>query len=167
MGLFREEHGTFRHAVREVVSERLTPLADDLESSGSIPGPVFRDIGDRGLLGLTQPPEYGGRGLDFGYAAVLAEELPRCRMGGVALSILAQTNFFLPLLAKHGTTAQKTEFLAPAIRGDKIGAPASTEPMGGSDISGAVQCRAEDDGDFWVVSGEKMKSSTVQSTISW
>jgi alkylation response protein AidB-like acyl-CoA dehydrogenase len=76
-------------------------------------------------------------------------------MGGVALSVLAQANFFSPLIARYGTPAQKAEFLAAAIRGERIGALASTEPTGGSDISGAVQCQAEDDGDFWVVTGEK------------
>jgi alkylation response protein AidB-like acyl-CoA dehydrogenase len=77
-------------------------------------------------------------------------------MAGLTLSILAQTSFFSPLLSRYGTAEQKQQFLAPAIRGEKIGALASTEPTGGSDITGAVQCTAVDDGDFWLVTGEKM-----------
>lgn len=155
MALLLDVHQAFRPVVNSAILELISPNTERWESLRELPRSVFRDLGERGLLGLTQPLEYGGRGLDFGYTVVLAEELPRCHMGGVALSILAQTNFFSPLLARHGSAAQKAEFLAPAIRGEKIGALASTEPTGGSDISGAVQCCAEDDGDFWVVSGEK------------
>jgi alkylation response protein AidB-like acyl-CoA dehydrogenase len=156
MTLFQEPHDAFRASVRQFVEARLTPHADEWERTEHVPRSVFRDLGDANLLGLTQPAQHGGRALDFAYAVVLAEELPRCRMGGMTLSILAQTNFFSPLISHYGSEMQKETFLAPAIRGEKIGALASTEPAGGSDISGAVQCTATDDGDFWVVSGEKM-----------
>jgi alkylation response protein AidB-like acyl-CoA dehydrogenase len=155
MSLFSAAHRTFRDRVRAFVSEHFTPHAEDWEQRASFPRSVFSELGTEGLLGLTHSPRYGGQGLDFGYNVVLAEELPRSRMMGLTLSIIAQTNIFPPLLATLGTEEQKTEFLAPAIRGDKIGAVASTEPTGGSDIVRAIQCTAEGDGDFWVISGEK------------
>ena len=156
MSLFSPTHEAFRLKTRRFVAENLAPNAEAWEQEETCPRSVFREAGEAGLLGLTQPIAHGGRGLDFGYSVVLAEELPRCRMGGLSLSILAQANFFSPLLSRYGTEAQKAEFLAPAIRGEKVGALASTEPSGGSDITGAVQCTAVEDGDFWVVSGEKM-----------
>jgi citronellyl-CoA dehydrogenase len=76
-------------------------------------------------------------------------------MLGLTLSIIAQVSFFSPLLASFGTAEQKRDYLVPAIRGEKIGALASTEPGGGSDIVRAIQCTAVDDGDFWVITGEK------------
>lgn len=155
MTLFQEPHHAFRAEVRRYVEERLAPHADEWERNFAFPPTLFRELGAAGLLGLTQPARYGGRELDFGHAVVLAEELPRCRMGGVTLSVLAQTSFFSPLLRQYGSEEQKAAFLAPAIRGEKVGALASTEPAGGSDIRGGVQCTAADDGDFWVVSGEK------------
>src|SRR5204863_490525 len=45
--------------------------------------------------------------------------------------------------------------LAPAIAGQKIGGVASSEPTGGSDIVRSIRCTARDDGDFWVITGEK------------
>lgn len=155
MTLFGEGHRAFRAEVRDYVERALAPHADEWERNAEIPLSVFRAMGAAGYLGLTQPARYGGRELDFGYAVVLAEELPRCRMGGVTLSVLAQASFFSPLLSRYGNERQKAEFLAPAIRGEKIGALASTEPIGGSDI-GNLQCTAVEDGDFWVVSGEKL-----------
>ncbi|MGD9762894.1 MAG: acyl-CoA dehydrogenase family protein [Candidatus Binatia bacterium] len=155
MSLFRSEHEKFRHEVRAYVKDRLAPHADEWEALGILPREVFRDLGAAGWLGLTHARHHGGRELDFAYAVVFAEELPRCHMGGLTLSVLAQTNFFMPLLARYGTETQQAQFLASAIRGEKIGALASTEPTGGSDITGATACSAREDGDFWVVSGEK------------
>jgi len=155
MSLFTDVHRAFRGEVRKFVEERFTPNANEWEQQGAFPVTVFRDLGTAGLLGITHEPKYGGRGLDFGYNVALAEELPRSRMMGLSLSIIAQTNIFPPLLASLGTQEQKEQFLAPAIRGDKIGCVASTEPSGGSDVVRAIQCTAESDGDFWVITGEK------------
>lgn len=155
MTLFTQRHDTFRKEVRAFIETRLTPHADEWEIEGSLPRSLFVELGNQRLLGLTHDPKYGGAGLDFGYNVVLAEELPRSKMMGLTLSVIAQTNIFPPLLSTLGTEEQKEAFLAPAIRGEKIGCVASTEPTGGSDIVRSVQCTAEDDGDFWVISGEK------------
>ncbi len=155
MSLFSKDHEVFRTRVRSFVETRLTPHADEWERQGGFPVTVIRDFGREGFLGLTHGRQFGGQELDFGYNVVLAEELPRSRMMGLTLSIIAQTNIFPPLLARLGTEEQKEEFLAPAIRGEQIGGVASTEPSGGSDIVRAIQCTAVDDGDFWVITGEK------------
>jgi alkylation response protein AidB-like acyl-CoA dehydrogenase len=155
MTLFSAAHEVFRARVRRFVEERLAPFAIEWEARAECPREVFVDLGREGFLGLTHAKRHGGQELDFGYSVAFAEELPRCHMGGLTLSVLAQSNFFLPLLAAHGTEEQKSLFLAPAIRGEKIGALASTEPTGGSDISHATHSTAESDGDFWIISGEK------------
>ncbi len=155
MTLFSAKHDDFRVRAREFVEVRLAPHADEWERLGAFPTTIFAELATEGLLGMTQAPQYGGQALDFGFDIVLAEELPRCRMGGLTLSVLAQNNFFLPLLAKLGTGEQKEQFLTPAARGIKIGALASTEPGGGSDIINATQSTARSDGDFWIINGEK------------
>lgn len=155
MTLFREEHAPFRTRVRTFVEERLRPHADDWETRRVFPAGLIRELGQEGLLGLAYPTSLGGQGLDFGHNIVLAEELPRSRMMGLTLSVLAQTNFFPRLLDNLGTEEQKQAYLGPALRGEKIGAFAATEPTGGSDTVRAVQCTAEDHGDFWLVNGEK------------
>lgn len=155
MSLFSSAHDAFRERLRRFVAVNLTPNADEWEQRALLPRSVFRDLAREGFLGASRDPRYGGQGLDFAYDVILAEELTRSRMMGLTLSVLAQNNFFLPLLASLGTEEQKHDFLAPAIRGEKIGALASTEPAGGSDIVHATQCRAISDGDFWVITGEK------------
>jgi citronellyl-CoA dehydrogenase len=155
MSLFSKEHNSFRASVRSFVEQQLAPHADDWEQKGAFPVSLFRELGRLGWLGLTHPRKYGGQDLDFGHSVVLAEELPRSKMMGLTLSVLAQANILPPLLARFGTEDQKQEFLIPILRGDKIGALASTEPSGGSDIVRSVRCTAAEDGDFWVLSGEK------------
>jgi citronellyl-CoA dehydrogenase len=152
---FAHEHNEFRVTVRRWVEAHLTPHSDAWENDEGLPRSIFRELGNAGLLGLTHDSRYGGRGLDFLYNVVLAEELPHCRATGVALSVLAQSNIVPPLLARLGTDAQKEQYLLPVIRGEMIGAVASSEPSGGSDIVRAIRCNASDDGRDWVINGEK------------
>ncbi len=155
MTLFSDSHEAFRSRIRQYVEAQLLPHADEWERKAEFPSGLMRELGRQGFFGLTHARQYGGQELDFGYNVVLAEELPRCKMLGLAISILAQNNIFPPLLATLGTEEQKQEFLAPAIRGEKIGAVASSEPTGGSDIVRSIQCAATDTGDDWIISGEK------------
>jgi alkylation response protein AidB-like acyl-CoA dehydrogenase len=156
MTVFAAGHEEFRRRLRELIEERFTPHAAQWEAQQTLPRSVFEDLGSAGALGVSMPAELGGGGQDFLYSLVLAEELPRSLMMGLALSVLAQSTFFSPLLIKLGSAAHHERFLRPSIRGQAIGALAVTEPTGGSDITQAVQCQAEDHGDFWIVTGEKM-----------
>lgn len=155
MGLFGRQHEEFRRTARELVESQLTPNADEWEARRDLPREVFTRLGSAGMLGLSQPQNNGGQGLDFAYNVVLAEELVRCKAFGLVLSVVAQAHFFTPLLATLGTEEQKQRFLIPAVRGESIGCLAVTEPTGGSDIIRAVQCTATEDGDSWIIHGEK------------
>src|SRR5262245_51155398 len=97
--LFTPAHEQFRKQARRYVEEQLAPHVDAWERKEQLPREVMRDLGRANLLGLNYPKKYGGRGLDFGYTVVFAEELARCRALGVPLSIFAQTHFVPPLLA--------------------------------------------------------------------
>lgn len=155
MTLFGKEHDVFRARARSFIESKLLPYGSEWESAGSLPRSVFQGLGKAGFLGLNQPLDLGGSGLDFGYCVAFAEELPRSRMMGLTLSIIAQCNIYSSAIAWLGTTSQKKMFLEPAIRGELIGSLAATEPRGGSDVLGAVHTAATDEGDSWVVSGEK------------
>jgi alkylation response protein AidB-like acyl-CoA dehydrogenase len=155
MNLFGPQHEQFRQSAREFVETHLTPHANEWEQQRELPRRVFQELGAAGMLGLSQSRADGGRGLDFAYNVVLAEELVRSRAFGLVLSVIAQAHFFTPLLATLGTEEHRRRFLMPAIRGEAIGCLAVTEPTGGSDIIHAVECTATEEGDCWVISGEK------------
>lgn len=153
--LFTDAHNEFRVGARRFVESILAPRVDGWERDEALPRELFREMAAGGLLGLNYARECGGLGLDFSYNVVLAEELARCRAMGVVLSIFAQAHFVPPLLALLGTEDQKKAFLGPVLRGELVGAVASSEPTGGSDIVRSIRCSAVDGGDYWVINGEK------------
>ena len=151
---FREEHELFRSAIRRFVEDEIVSNVDEWEERGEIPRSLFRQLGELGFLGVEYPPEYGGGGADFWMTVVLAEEMARCRAGGVAFSVIVHTDMSSPWLARLGTAEQKARFLPAVTSGEKVCALAITEPGAGSDMAG-IATRAERDGDDWVLNGSK------------
>ena len=151
---FTEDHEIFRRSVRSFVAQELTPHIDEWEQEGIFPRSVFRKMGELGFLGIRMPEAYGGSGLDWWFTAAYVEELTGCRCAGVPMGLLVQTDMATPVIAEIGTDEQKREFLAPAIKGEKIAALAVTEPNAGSDVAG-LQTVARRDGDDYVISGAK------------
>ncbi|HEX8099066.1 MAG TPA: acyl-CoA dehydrogenase family protein, partial [Actinomycetota bacterium] len=118
--LFTPEHEEFRLTARSFVESELAPNAEEWEREGHFPDWIFKRMGDLGLLGLRYPREYGGQDGDWGHAIVLAEEMARCRSGGVGMGVAVQTEMATPPILKFGTEEQKQRYLVPAIRGEKI-----------------------------------------------
>jgi acyl-CoA dehydrogenase len=144
---FTEAHEAFRARAREYVLGELRPHADEWEQAGWFPNEVFAGLAARGWLGL----KYDG---DWVADAVLAEELARCGSGGVAAGIGAHIHIATPPVFRFGTEEQRARWLEPAVRGEKIGALAITEPDAGSDVA-ALRTRAAEVDGGWLVSGAK------------
>ncbi len=151
---FTEEHEMFRKAVRDYCENELAPNAEQWEEQRLFPREVYEEMGRLGILGCRYPEEVGGAGGDIWYTAVLAEELPRSEMAGLAMSVLVQTDMATPIINAIGTDEQKEEFLKPAIKGEKIAALGVSEPDAGSDVAG-IRTRAEKQGDEYVINGQK------------
>lgn len=109
--------------------------------------------------GWTAPEwarEYGGAGLDESEAAILREELTRqnCRPALVGMG-----RFMLgPTLLQFGTHEQRVEHLPKIARGEIRWCQGYSEPNAGSDLA-SLQMRAEDKGDHYLVTGNKMWTS--------
>jgi acyl-CoA dehydrogenase len=151
---FTDEHEQLRESIRGFIERELTPHAQEWEREEWFPEEVFAKLAAQGLLGLKYPVEYGGQGGDHLHEAVLIEELTRIGSGGTAAGIGAHVNIATPPIWKFGTEDQKQRYLAPAIRGEKIGALAITEPDAGSDVA-ALRSRATPVDGGWVLNGEK------------
>ena len=151
---FSEEHELFRGAVRRFVSEEIVPNVERWEERGEIPRRLFLRMGELGMLGVDYPSALGGAEADLWMSVVLAEELARCRSGGVAFSVIVHTDMSSPWLVRFGTEEQKARYLPGILRGETVCALAITEPGAGSDMA-ALATRARRDGDDWVISGSK------------
>jgi len=152
---FTTAHEPLRAEIREFIAAQVRPHAEEWERACWFPNEVFGWFAERGYLGLKYPRELGGRGGDYLDDAVLTEELAGCGSGGVAAGIGAHIGIATPPIWKFGTEDQKRRYLEPAIRGERIGALAITEPDAGSDVASIRTLAREVDGGF-VVNGAKL-----------
>ncbi|MCK6587273.1 MAG: acyl-CoA dehydrogenase family protein [Polyangiaceae bacterium] len=151
---FTEDHEQFRKTVRAFVEKELAPHAEEWEADECFPNWVFKRAGELGILGAHFPEEHGGAGLDYWFSVAKAEELPRCRAGGVSMGLLVQSDMATPVISDLGTKEQIEEFLKPALAGDRIVALGVSEPGAGSDVAG-IRTTAKRDGDDYVLNGQK------------
>ena len=113
-------------------------------------------MGARGWTAPEWPTEYGGGGLSREQAKVLASEMRRID----AQAPLASFGVWMlgPALLQFGTEEQKKRFLPEIVRGEIRWCQGYSEPGAGSDLA-AIQTRAEDRGDHWIVNGQKVWTS--------
>jgi len=153
---FTHEHEELRRTLRRFIDNEINPFVDEWEAAEIFPAhDLFRKLGKLGLLGLTKPVEYGGSGLDWSYAMVMAEALGHIRCGAVPMAIGLQTDMATPALARFGSDEVKREFLAPSIAGEYVACLGVSEVGGGSDVA-AIRTTARKDGGDYVIDGGKM-----------
>jgi citronellyl-CoA dehydrogenase len=154
--IFTHEHEELRRSLRRFIDNEINPFVDEWESAEIFPAhDLFRKLGKLGFLGLTKPVDYGGSGLDWSYAMVMAEGLGHIRCGAIPMAIGLQTDMATPALARFGSDEVKREFLAPSISGEYVACLGVSEVGGGSDVA-AIRTTARKDGDDYVINGGKM-----------
>ena len=151
----------FRDHLARWVQERLQPRAEDLDRTGAFARDLFQELAALGYFGIMYPEKYGGMslGAPYVYYTILCEELSAASMG-FAATVCMHASTATHTIYKWGSEDLKQRYLVPAIRGEKIGAFAITEPDAGSDAA-AIRTRAiEVDGGFRL-SGTKMFTSNA------
>lgn len=149
-----EEHKMLQATVRDFASEKLAPVADELDRRQEFARENFRMMADMGLLGLGISQEYGGSGGDELSVAIAVEELSRA-CAATADILDAHLCLCAAPLYRFGTEEQKRKFLPALVKGEKVGAMAITESEAGSDVSN-VQMTAVRDGDGYILNGTKI-----------
>jgi acyl-CoA dehydrogenase len=148
---FSPEHGQFRDQVRRFLERELLPHQDRWEAAGIIDRAFWTKAGAAGLLCPTIPEAYGGPGLDFGFNAVIDEELA---YAGSTAGITLHSDIVADYLVAYGTDEVKARWLPRMVSGETPTAIAMTEPGAGSDLQG-IRTSARRDGGDYVVSGSK------------
>ncbi len=168
MTFFREEHEIFRNSVHQFLEQEVVPHVDEWEQSELFPREIYKRCGELGFLGAHYPEDVGGHGGDWWYAAAWGEALVRGRCAGMAMALMVQTDMATPIIGELGTREQKDEFLAPALRGEKIAALGVSEPNCGSDVASIRTTARRVEGDYvingakcWITSGTRADFITL------
>src|SRR5947208_6378323 len=139
--------------LRQVLDEELDPVA--IERQADIPRAVIEALGRVGVLGMTAPAEYGGRGFSqMANCRVLEEIGSRCASTSVFVN--AHHSIGIRALLLFGTHEQKQKWLPKLVTGEQLGAFALTDKEAGSDAANVqMQARPSEDGSHFILNGEK------------
>ncbi|GAB4052467.1 acyl-CoA dehydrogenase family protein [Catellatospora paridis] len=156
---FTEDQQRFRADVRKTLrSEPVRSAAAQATGADGVEPdarPLYRLLGELGLLAVHWPVEYGGQGRPLTDAAIVAEELVRA---GVPDTLHVNTIQIVgQFLLMAGDAEQKRRHLPALARGESFASVLYTEPDAGSDL-GALQTVAAPDGDGYRISGTKVFS---------
>src|SRR5262249_54892178 len=138
--------------LRVFAKKELAPRSGQWDKSGEFPWDAWKKMGELGLLGLRTPAAFGGQDADLLTMGIASEEIARGDFSctyGIQLAGLAGE-----ILGKNGSDEVERRWLPSTSRGETIVALALTEPGVGSDAAN-LACRAERDGDGYVITGEK------------
>jgi acyl-CoA dehydrogenase len=150
-----EDFAAILAQLRDWVRTRVVPREREIADADAIPNDLRKQAADMGLFGYAIPQEWGGLGLDLRQDVELAMEL-----GYTSLAVRSMfgTNNGIAgqVLVNFGTDEQKAAWLGRLASGAVVASFALTEPGAGSNPAG-LQTRAGrlDDGDGWVIDGQK------------
>ena len=150
----------FRAEARDWLEENCPPGVRAGGRAGADDHRLWRErLIEKGWSAPTWPTEYGGGGLDNAEYMALIQELRRLRapvpFGGMGLSLIG------PTLLELGTPEQKSRHLPPIVRGEVNWCQGYSEPSSGSDLA-SLRTRAVDNGDHFVINGQKIWTSGAQ-----
>ncbi|HEX8388472.1 MAG TPA: acyl-CoA dehydrogenase family protein [Sphingomonas sp.] len=157
---YNEDHEAFRQTVRQFLQKEGVPKVDQWERDRLVPKDFWRAAGGIGMLCPTVPQEYGGLGLDFGYNAIVDEEMS---YNGVPAGFSLQSDIVADYIVHYGSEEQKQEWLPRMVSGETITAIAMTEPGTGSDLQ-SIRTTAKKDGNHYVINGSKTYITNGQNT---
>ena len=155
---YTPEEDAFRATLRAWLAEHLPRTAppDDESDRRDFQRAWQRELAGGGWVGIQWPREHGGRGASLKEQIIFTEEMARARapeiLDAVAVNIVGS------VLIDAGTPEQQRRYLPRILPADDVWCLGFSEPNAGSDLA-SLRCRAERDGDHWVVSGQKVWSS--------
>jgi acyl-CoA dehydrogenase family protein 9 len=139
--------------LRQFLDEHLDPA--EIDRQADIPRDVIDGLGRTGVLGMTAPKEYGGRGFSQMANCKVLEEIGR-RCASTSVFVNAHHSIGIRALLLFGTHEQNQKWLPKLVTGEQLGAFALTEKEAGSDAANVqMQARPTKDGSHFILNGEK------------
>lgn len=149
-----DEERMIRDAAHDYAQSQLLPRVLKAYAEERTDPAIFREMGERGLLGATLPEEYGGAGASYVAYGLIAREVERVDSGYRSMMSVQSSLVMYPIHA-YGSQAQRQKYLPKLASGEWIGCFGLTEPDAGSDpASMRTTARKTDEG--YVLNGTKM-----------
>src|SRR5438067_6120789 len=149
---FSAEQVAIRDTIRELVQDRVSPRAAEIDRTGEYPKDIERLFADNGVLAIPFPERYGGiSGSSVTICMGIEEIAKACTTSSLILAVQALGSY--PILVA-GTEEQKKRLCPPLASGEKVAAYALSEPSSGSDAA-AMRTKARRYGDEYVITGSK------------
>jgi isovaleryl-CoA dehydrogenase len=149
-----ETYDLLRDSVYQFAQREIAPIASQIDHDNAFPYPLWRKLGDMGLLGITVSEEYGGANMGYLAHVIAMEEISRAS-AAVGLSFGAHSNLCVNQIYLNGNEEQKRRYLPKLIRGEYVGALAMSEANSGSDVV-SMQLQAQQKDDRFILNGTKM-----------
>src|SRR5258706_4112328 len=148
-----EDEQMFRASVREFAEGELRKRVEEMDEQGHFDPELTKQCFELGLMGIETPEEYNGAGGTFFQAILAVEELSRVD-ASLGVFVDVQNTLVNNALIRWGNPDQKKNYLTQ-LPSEKVGAYALSEAGSGSDAF-ALQTRAVDRGDHFVLNGRKL-----------
>jgi alkylation response protein AidB-like acyl-CoA dehydrogenase len=148
-----DDQALLRRSIREFAETEIRPHVREWDEEQHFPSELIPKMAALGLMGIQYPEQYGGAGMSALDYCICIEEIARVDPS-VALSLAAHNGLCASHISLFGTDEQKTKYLTPLARGEKLGAWGLTESTSGSDAAG-MRTSATRAGTCWVLNGSK------------
>lgn len=150
---YTENQTMIAKMVQDFAAKEIKPHLMKWDESQEFPVPLFKKLGELGLMGVLVPQEYGGSGFGYHeYITAISELAKVC--GSIGLSMAAHNSLCTNHILTFGNEEQKQKYLPKLATAEHIGAWGLTEHNTGSD-AGGMNTTAVEDGDFYILNGAK------------
>lgn len=148
-----EEEVMFRDAVLDFAQGEIAPYVAEMDKNAALRDGLVDHLFEMGMMGIEIPEEYGGMGSTFFNAVLVIEALAQVDPS-VSVLVDVQNTLVANCFLRWGNEAQKSKYLTK-MASEWVGCYCLSETVSGSDAF-ALQTRAEEHDDHWVLNGNKM-----------
>jgi alkylation response protein AidB-like acyl-CoA dehydrogenase len=149
-----EVQAQVQKVARDFATRVIAPVAADIDKKEIFPREIMMGLAELGLLAVNVPEELGGAGAGVVSYALAMQEISRaCASCAVTMAV---TNMVGEVIATYGTEEQKKKYCVGLASGALMAGSFGLSETGAGSDPGGMRMTAKDDGDTWVIDGEKM-----------
>ncbi len=159
-----DDEKAIRNRARDYAQEYLQPRIGEAYRTETADPAIYQEFGERGLIGVTLPGQFGGQNANYVAYGLIAREMERVDSAYRTMLSVQSSLVMFPIHA-FGSDAQREKYLPALARGERIGAFGLTEPDAGSDPAGMTTCAEQIDGGYRISGHKRWNTATLADTF--